>query len=242
MGKWMILAWLALMAPALPAFAGDEDVKKDKPVAAPQEPEPTPIPAEPQAPDMSLGGEEEPALPEFDAPAPSPAPGAKKKKGAARKSPDMNLDYSELIDMVESIEVGRGVLPPALGSRGYRPNMIALSYGDRTPGYGAMVEYSWNRLGIGVYYSYLNQKDADLYSFVQTFGGLYMLYRWLPFKFSPYILGGLELGSKTAEKVGGTVGLGIEAQVYYGFTLLLGYTYHSTARKGYLGGGIGWAF
>lgn len=120
--------------------------------------------------------------------------------------------------------------------------MIAASYGDRTPGYGAMVEYSWNRLGIGVYYSYLNQKDSDLYSFVQTFGGLYMLYRWLPFKFSPYILGGLELGSKTAEKFGGTVGLGIEAQVYYGWTLLLGYTYHSTARKGYLGGGIGWAF
>lgn len=238
----MILICLALMAPSLPGFAGDEDVKKEKPVAAPREPEPTPMPAEPQAPDMSLG-EEEPALPEFDAPiggSPQVAP-AKKKRGT-RKSPDMNLDYTELLDMVESVEVGRGVLPPALGSRGYRPNMIAAGYGDRTPGYGAMVEYSWNRLGIGLYYSYLNNKDEDLFSFVQTFGGIYMLYRWLPFKFSPYILGGLEMGSKTAESVGGTVGLGIEAQVYYGWTLLLGYTFHSTARKGFLGGGIGWAF
>jgi hypothetical protein len=245
MGKWMILICLALMAPSLPGFAGDEDVKKEKPAAAPREPEPTPMPEEPQAPDMSLGEEEEPALPEFDAPsaASSPAPAVPaKKKAAARKSPDLNLDYTELMDMVESVEVGRGVLPPALGSRGYRPNMIAAGYGDRTPGYGVMVEYSWNRLGIGAYYSYLNNKDSDLYSFVQTFGGIYMLYRWLPFKFSPYFLAGLEMGSKTAERAGGTVGLGIEAQVYYGWTLLLGYTFHSTARKGFFGGGIGWAF
>src|SRR5690242_3047614 len=99
MGKWMILACLALLAPALPALAGDEDVKKEAPAAAPQEPEPTPMPEEPQSPDMSLGEDTEPALPEFDTAAPATAPA--KKKAGSRKSPDLNLDYSELMDMVE---------------------------------------------------------------------------------------------------------------------------------------------
>jgi hypothetical protein len=238
MAKWWIIALLALTAPVV--MAGDEDVKQEAPVVQPKPPEAIPIPAEPEAPDMSLEEEEPEPAPEFS-PVQEPAPPVKKSYGK-RKSPDKNMDYSEILDEVQALEASRGVLPPALGSRGYRPNMIAVGYGDRTPGYGAMVEYSWNRLGAGVYYSYRNLKDADLYSYSQGFGGLYFLYRWLPFKFSPYILGGLEAGSKTAEAFGGTLGLGMEVQVYYGWTLLLGYTFHSTARKGFMGGAIGWAF
>ncbi|MGG2334415.1 hypothetical protein, partial [Salmonella enterica] len=63
------------------------------------------------------------------------------------KDLDENIDYSRLDDGVEALDPGRGVLAPALGFRGYRPNMVAVGGGDRVPGFGGIIEYSWNRIG-----------------------------------------------------------------------------------------------
>jgi hypothetical protein len=235
-----ILVLIALLLSGIaPAFAGDEDVKKEKVKKEAVEPDPTPVPVEPEAPDMSIG--EEPS-PIFEAPAATaPAP----KRARVEKAPwdpDENIDYSELMGRVEADEPGRGILPPALGFRGYMPNMVAASVGDRTPGYGALLEYSWNRLGFGAYYSYRNLHDADLHSYSQSFVGAYGLYRWLPFEISPLFLLGLEVSSKTQEDFGGIAGVGIDARIYSGWTALVGYTYHSTVHRGFLGGGFGWSF
>lgn len=226
------------------AFTGDEDTKQVTPKAPPVEPEPMPLPEEEDSPDMSLGGDEvlspefsEPEL-ENDAP---PVP-ARRRGSRAPFDPDKNLDYSELLSLAEPIASSRGVLPPALGTRGYRPNLVAVSAGDRTPGYGAFVEYSWNRLGIGAFFAYRPLKDVDRYNIYQTIGGAYGIYRWLPWDFSPYLLAGLELGSKTPDFFGGLVGIGMEGRIYSGWTALLGYSFHSTVRKGFWGGAIGWSF
>lgn len=240
MGKWILLLLLALGAPA--AHAGDEDVKQEKAAVVPAEPEPTPLPEEPEAPGMSLGEEPEVVSPEFNVPEEA-APLPKRQAGKRKPyDPDANMDYSELLSLAEPVDESRGVLPPALGARGYRPNLIAGSVGDRTPGYGGFLEYSWNRLGAGLFYSYRNLKDADRYSYTQSILGMYGLYRWLPFDFSPYLLVGLEAGKATAEDFGALAGLGLEVRVYSGWTILLGYTYHSTVHKGFLGGAFGWSF
>lgn len=152
------------------------------------------------------------------------------------------MDYSELMGLVDLGEPDQGVLPPAPGFRGYRPSMIAVGAGDRTPGYGGMVEFSWNRVAAGVFASYRNLRDSDTSAEAQGFAGLYGLYRWLPWGVSPYFLLGLELGSRTPETFGGLVGVGVEARLYSGWTALVGYTYHSVARKGFFGGAIGWSF
>jgi hypothetical protein len=169
---------------------------------------------------------------------PPPVP----RKPAPPYDGDRNIDYSRLDDTVEASEVGRGVLPPALGFRGYRPNMIAVGGGDRVPGFGGIVEYSWNRIGAGLIASYHSEKGQD--RTVQGFGvfGAYGLYRWLPFDMSPYFLLGLEAGAQTNEPFGGMLGLGAEARIYSGWTLLIGWTYHSVMERGYFGGAIGWSF
>ncbi|MGZ3710575.1 MAG: hypothetical protein ACXVBE_02420 [Bdellovibrionota bacterium] len=239
----LILAFLLLGGishfPA--AYAGEEDVKQEKAKQAPVEPETVAAPTQPDAPDLSVG--EEPS-PVFDA-KPESAPSSPVQKGKQARAPwdpDANIDYSDLLGRVEADEPGRGVLPPALGFRGYMPNMVAASAGDRTPGVGALLEYSWNRLGFGAYYSYRNLHDADLYSYSQSFIGAYGLYRWLPFEISPLILIGLETSSKALESFGGTAGFGIDARIYSGWTALVGYTYHSTVHRGFIGGGLGWSF
>lgn len=222
------------------ALSGDEDIKPiEQPKEVVEQP-PAPEPEAPEAPEMTLGEEPDPVSPQFSVDAGNTK--KKKKDGRRRKSPDENLDYSELMGMAEPLELKRGVLPPALGTRGYRPNLVAASYGDRTPGYGVLVEYSWNRLSAGLFYSYRNLKDYDRFNLSQSFVGLYGLYRWLPFQISPYLLMGLEIGDKTPVGFGGMAGLGIEARIYNGWTALLGYTYHSTARKGFFGGAFGWSF
>lgn len=221
------------------ALAGDEDQKEEKKPAPPPEPEAPPAPIEPEAPELSLG---ESAGPQFEEPKPT-APTAKKpKKKRAPYDPDKNMDYSEILGRVEAEPLGKGVLPPAQGFRGYRPNMIAVGFSDRTPGIGAMVEYSWNRIAAGAYYSYRDLPDNDPNSHGQSFGGLYGLYRWLPFDMSPYFLLGIEAASQARESFGGTAGVGMELRIYYGWTALLGYTYHSTAKEGFLGGAFGWSF
>lgn len=234
------IASFSCVAP-LWAVAGDEDVKeevKKPPPEIPVEAEPQ-MPEEPEVPDLSLGDEPE-VQPEYKEPVTQVF--AKSKKGGVPWDPDQNVDYSEMLNRAEPQPHVRGVLPPALGFRGYRPNMIALGYMDRTPGYGVMLEYSWNRIAAGVYYSYRKLPSTDLNSYTQSFGGYYMLYRWLPFDFSPYFLLGLELASQAPEGFGGLAGVGMEAKVYRGITALFGYTYHSTVRRGFLGGALGWSF
>lgn len=237
------LAILGCAASGPYAWAGDEDRQEEEAPPPPPavEPEPTP-PPEPEVPDFSLG--EEPS-PEFTSPAETPAPRStpQPKRVRAQWNPDKNLDYSEILGRVEPEALVRGVLPPAPGFRGYRPNMFAVGYGDRTPGVGLLMEYSWNRVAMGAFYSYRDiDNDRPGQVKAQSFGGVYGLYRWLPFDVSPHFLLGLELGSQTRETFGGMAGIGVEAAIYQGWTALLGYTYHSTVGRGFLGGAFGWSF
>lgn len=235
----LAFAFLGGMSNPVPARAGDEDVKKQKEKAAPVEPEPTPAPPPTEAPDMGLGEEPSPA---FEAPSEAPPPRRAARPARKPWDPDENLDYSELMGKVEADEAGRGVLPPALGFRGYMPSMVAVTAGDRTPGVGAIAEYSRNRIGFGAYYAYRNLHDRDTLSFTQSFVGAYGIYRWLPFDISPLFLLGLEVSSKTIDQFGGIAGIGLDARIYSGLTALLGYTYHSTVHRGFIGGGVGWSF
>ncbi len=237
---------LAALCLAAPARAGDEDVKQEEKQAAEQKaPEDTAIPKEAEAPDLSMDNGEEPAPPtptpvvQESAPAATPAP---RKRQAKAKDLDENVDYSRLLNRVNPTDPSRGVLPPAQGFRGYRSNMVAVGAGDRTPGFGAIVEYNWNRIGLGGFASYLNTSGQDAKAAAFGFAGAYGLYRWLPFDISPYFLMGVELGSQTDETLGGLTGGGVEARIYSGWTALLGWTFHSTAHRGFWGGAFGWSF
>jgi hypothetical protein len=226
---------------SLPAKAGDEDEKQEQKAkperAAPVDKE---APDEPEGTDMSVGGAPEEKSPVFsDAPVAESA--APKKKGIERTLDD-NIDYETITSLVETGDVPRGVLAPAPGFRGYRPNMIALGYGDRTPGWGGMLEYSGNRVGFGVFASGRKAHAANLTGGAEVFGGLYGLYRMLPWGISPYFDLGVEAGYNTDEQLGGMAGAGVEVRVYEGWTALLGWTYHSTVRRGFLGGALGWSF
>lgn len=246
----------------------EEKIPED--TVAPQEPEaPSPMPdaesekspdfqeVKPKVPEgmTEAPGEEAPKaattqkpveLEEAELPPPSQSaearPAPPPRKPAPPFDADRNIDYTRLDDTVEPLEAGRGVLAPALGFRGYRPNMVAVGGGDRVPGFGGMVEYNWNRIGAGILGSYKSEKGQD--ATVQGFGifGLYGLYRWLPFDVSPYILLGLEAGDLTDESTGGMLGLGVEARIYSGWTVLVGWTYHSVMERGYFGGALGWSF
>lgn len=236
------IALLGCAASSTVAWAGDEDRREEEPAAPPPTPEPEPAPApEPELPDFSLG--EEPS-PEFQAPSETrPRRASRPKRTREKWNPDKNIDYGEILGRVEPGALVRGVLAPAQGFRGYRPNMIAVGYGDRTPGWGAMLEYSWNRVAMGAFYSYRDFDEArpgEVQS--QSFGGLYGLYRWLPFDVSPHFLLGLEVGSQTRESFGGMAGIGVEAALFQGWTALLGYTYHTTVGRGFFGGAFGWSF
>lgn len=223
------------------ARAGDEDVKVEKKASEPAAPEDVAIPEAVEAEEPALQNPPEVAAPDFFS-EPSRAQGVKQRGRRDPYDPDKNVDYTELLNLVETGEPSDGVLPPAPGFRGYMPNMVAVGIGDRTPGLGAMVEYSWNRVGLGAFYSYRKLSQQDVIAQSQSFFGVYGLYRWLPWDFSPYILIGLEVGSATEDPFGGNLGIGIEARLYQGATLLVGYTYHSTAHKGFFGGAVGWSF
>ncbi len=246
---WMILAlglwWGCLIGAGSRAWAGDEDVKQEKkPVAEAPAPADTPAPAETEELDMSGGESEEEQSPEFKSSEPT------RTSRVRRQAQDLdhNIDYSRLIGTVEPADETRGVVPPAEGFRGYMPNMVAVGYYDRTPGYGGLIEYSWNRIGAGVYGSYRPPDgDGALYQSSgldvgQTFAGLYALYRLLPWGISPYFLMGAELATNADESFGGLAGLGVEVRIFKGLTGLLGWTYHGTVGRGFLGGAIGWSF
>jgi hypothetical protein len=222
------------------ARAGDEDVGEAKKKAEQKTPEDTALPKDVEAPEMSVGDNQEPS-PDFVEQKPTAEETAPKRR-LPDQDPDANIDYSRLLDSVETAEASRGVLPPAPGFRGYRPSMIAVGAGDRVPGYGAMIEFSWNRIGAGITgsYHYNNGQDPTVVGY--GIAGLYGLYRWLPFDISPYFLMGVEAGFYTADPVGGMLGGGVEARIYSGWTALLGWTFHSTTHNGFLGGAIGWSF
>jgi hypothetical protein len=252
--SWILLSLSVLLAAGSPhARAGDEDVPQETKQVEPKPPEDTELPPEPEAPEMSTGDEPVPE-PEVQAPPAeevageeAPPEDAKAPPRAARRpwkthEPDDNIDYSRLLDTVETADAGRGVLAPALGMRGYRPSMIAVGMDDRTPGFGGMVEYSWNRIGAGIAGSYRSTKDEAAPVAGYSIVGLYGLYRWLPFNVSPYFLLGLEAGFSTDESTGGMLGGGVEARIYSGWTILLGWTLHSTIHRGFLGGALGWSF
>jgi hypothetical protein len=236
---WPLLVLCFLLS--FVAWAGDEDKKQESIAKPAPPPEAAPLPQEAEAPPFELPQEQE-EIPEFSESV-APQPPRKKVEAVRRKKDrDLNIAYSELLNLVEPAEGLQGVLPPALGTRGYRPSLIALGVGDRTPGLGVMLEYSWNRIGMGAFYSYRNLRDDDVRRYSQSFGGLFATYRWLPWMIAPYFLLGLEVGSKTDETFGGMAGVGIETRIYYGWTILFGYTYHSVVQKGFLGGAIGWMF
>ena len=239
---FLLLSIAALLAlgSAPHARAGDEDVKEAKKKMQEKTPEDTAILKDVEAPELSVGDNEEP-LPDYQEIKPNSAT-VLRPKAWKERDPDENVDYSRLDDTVEASDPGHGVLAPALGFRGYRPSMMAFGGGDRVPGFGGMLEYSWNRIGAGICASYRSTKGEDSVVVGYGIAGLYGLYRWLPFDISPYFLLGVEAGSATDESVGGMLGLGVEARIYSGWTALLGWTYHSTVERGFLGGAIGWSF
>lgn len=241
MGRLSLFLSLGILLLAVPpARAGDEDVAPPEKKVEQKTPEDTALPKDVDAPEMSVGEEPEaaPDYQEIEAAKPAPPP----RKAWQRHRPDDNIDYSRLLDTIETSDAGRGVLPPALGFRGYRPSMIAVGMDDRTPGFGGMIEYNWNRVGAGICASYRSTKGQDPKVAAYGIAGVYGLYRWLPFDMSPYFLLGLEAGSATDESTGGMLGLGIETRIYSGWTGLLGWTFHSTIHHGFLGGAIGWSF
>ena len=157
--------------------------------------------------------------------------------------PDKNMNYNDIFRKLELDVFPQQIEPLALGSRGYRPNLIAATYGDRTPGGGFLLEYSWNRISAGFSLSYRPNTEDDFLAYQkQYFYNFYGIYHWLPFASTPYFLVGYERATHTLNSQGGIVGIGIESIIYRGLTLLLGYTYHQTVKLGFMGGGVGWAF
>ena len=245
----LLLASTFLFLPTM-ARAGDEDVREEKakverPKEEPKETLPevdateSPDPAALKEPEtVSAAVAEEKAVPAAPVVAKKPLPKTRPKP----QEPDDNINYMPILSSIDPESLPELVRPEALGTRGYRPHMIALAIGDRTPGYGALLEYSFNRIGVGAAFSYRELPAGNPIAKSQTFGNLYATYQCLPFWMTPYFLLGVELASKALSSTGAMAGVGIEAQIYHGWTASLGYTYHSTLRDGFLGGSFGWAF
>ncbi len=235
----MILALLALGVGMPRAWAGSEDRKQRQETPPPAEVPPPPPVVPDDSPDPTLE-----AAPEEKAEAPVSAPRPKRRpppRAMGSMDPDENINWQRVTDWVKRGGIPDLVAPPALGVRGYRSNMIGVGVGDRTPGYGAFVEYSWNRIGFGMAASYkplTRDRRADSYGF----WSVYFNYRWLPWDISPYLHGGPQFGTGTPHSFGLMGGAGIDARIYYGLTLQFGYTFHSIAEKGWMGGALGWAF
>ncbi len=242
----LLLTFLCLAVPT--GWAGDEGVPvKPDLNAAPEVMEPeTPPPEQPpeENPEPSMGEEETPPPP------PPPPPPVQKRRPVRvvkrrphwmNTNPDLNLDNSRVEGSVRRVSLPNGVLPPALGARGYRSTIIAVGAGDRTPGYGFLMEHSFDRMGLGFAASYL-PLSGDLRARQYSFYSLYGSYRWLPYSMSPYLHGGIQYGLGTPIGFGLMGGVGIDTKVYEGLTLMVGYTFHSVAEKGYWGGAFGWAF
>ena len=233
------------------AYAGGEETAEKKVEALKPTPEPEPLTTvqpEPEVPVLTLGEEPSPEFKEEKQPVVVPT----KKSGKLEEwDPDKNISYSELLGRINPAILSGGVVQEALGFRGYMSMMIAANFWHRAPGYGINFEYSWNRVAAGIYYSYRKMRSSEIQAgqvtvqnllMFQSFFGGYVLYRWLPFDVSPHFLLGIEASSNTYEAVAPLAGIGVEARVYQGVTLLFGYSYHSAIHNGILGGGIGWSF
>lgn len=155
----------------------------------------------------------------------------------ASSGPDKNMNYADVYSKIELESLPKAVAGPALGTRGYRPNLVGTGYGERTPGVGAFLEYSFNRVGMGINYSYKFSKEKS-----QAFLGAFATYRFLPFDVSPYMLLGGGTVSHEGESFGAQVGAGLEARIYYGLTLIAGYGYFSAVKRGFAGGAVAWGF
>ena len=243
-GLYLLLLATALMLLTKLSFAGDEDKRAETPELERiviETPEIPPPPPEPE-PDVSIGEEtlleQEPEIvPEVPKVQSKPTPPRIQNIDA-----DNNMNYSEILSSIELESLPAEVRAPALGRRGYRPNLVAVGTGDRIPGYGFFMEYCWNRIGAGVSYSYRPLEPEDTRAKSQSFLNIYSYYQWLPFSITPYFLVGIEKAMPSEQSIGGMAGVGMEAQIYRGWTMLLGYTYHSAVHKGFMGGSFGWAF
>ncbi|NUM88680.1 MAG: hypothetical protein HUU37_05710, partial [Bdellovibrionales bacterium] len=167
MRSWLVMvALLAWGAGAPLAQAGSEDRKLRQETPPPAE-EPPPPPAEPDdSPNPAL--EETKKETETPRPHVSPPPPAKKRPPMGSTDPDENVNWQQTVGWVKRGGLPDIVAPPALGVRGYRSNLVAMGVGDRTPGYGVLAEYSWNRLGFGLAASYKSlsrDRRADSYGF-----------------------------------------------------------------------------
>jgi opacity protein-like surface antigen len=154
------------------------------------------------------------------------------------KGPDRNMNYTGVYKGQSLEPLPASVRKPALGARGYRPNLVGVGYGERTPGFGGFLEYNFNRLGMGLAASLRKEEDGDFGNFIS----LYANYIWLPTDISPYILMGGGYAQRADNNVGFLTGIGLAAQVYEGLTLNMGYTHFTSMRKGFWGGSAGWAF
>lgn len=169
----------------------------------------------------------------------------------AKDGLDKNMDYGEVYRHTELEALPKPIQQEALGTRAYRPSLVAVGYGERVPGYGIFGEFSFNRIALGIASS-LQDLDAgkqsntsvlDKFSTrIRSFNSLYASYRWIPMAVSPYILFGVGLVNKSDTNIGVLSGLGIEAEVYYGLNFIIGYTYFTAVKKGYAGGSLAWAF
>lgn len=162
---------------------------------------------------------------------------------------DENIDYSKLLQKIELEELPKGYRHHYLGSEGYRPSTIALSVGGRTPGVGAMLDYSWNRLGFGLSASYRSVvgfrqevNDSSVRGQGQQFYNTYLFYNIISYPVSPYAIVGLEYAIGTEQSFQVIAGLGVEARIYYGLTLFLEYVRHETDKNSFPGFALGWAF
>ena len=151
------------------------------------------------------------------------------------------MDYAEIShELSKDQEPQKQYYPPHLGAKGYRSSSVLLGIGDKTPGYGILTEYNFNRAGIGASLSWLPVRQYREKG--QYFFNLYGTYYVLPFVATPYILAGIGFGGNTLYTVGPVGGAGLELMLYRGFVLSVGYTYHGTVRRGYPGVSVGVAF
>lgn len=215
--------------PPPPALGEAQTTVSEEPPAAPYEPPPT-------------------DAKEF-APPPSTAENVTPEPTVKVHPNDENIEYNRVLRRLEMQELPKGYRHHALGTEGYRPNTIAIGTGGRIPGIGVLFDYSWNRVGVGVSFSYRPEhsfsrikNDPDVAKYGQTFGNVWIHYNWIPFPVSPYVLVGVEVADKTQSRFNAIGGIGIEARFWRAATLFVEYVRHETAKEGFPGAALGWAF
>ena len=144
--RFLLVLSISLLVPlSVPrARAGDEDVAEPKKKVEEKAPEDTALPKDVEAPEMAVGESSEPP-PDFREV--QPAKSAQERGKLSKPfDPDENINFKDSCarrydriyegrcqkkfeELIEPPSSEAGVLPPAQGFRGYRPNMIALGFG-----------------------------------------------------------------------------------------------------------------